>query len=192
MSSPRVINTCGAAEVTDVGHAGVEADARDELFAADFHRAHFAKFQCGIARAHGVIGLRFGCVPEGEDGIANVFHDRAIGGMNAGADRPLEILVHHLGQFIGVHAFGNGSEAGNVAEKNREFHFLSAGLEDTAVLVTRELLHELRREIHGHGLLEELVLQLRLHPVVEHCPAQGGRDLDRHHREPGKPEMQMP
>src|SRR5947208_6659676 len=104
-------------------------------------RRLLAKSKGGLASAQGVITLRVRRVPESENRVADIFDDGAVGVMNALRDGGLKITVHVPRQLIRVHAFGDGSEIGNVAEKNRQRFLFRAGAEQ--FLVARKFFHQL-------------------------------------------------
>ena len=118
---------------------------RDELLAIHVLRRLVLKAQSGLASAQGVIALRVRRIPEGENRVTDIFHDGAVGVMNALRDGSLKINVHVPRQLIPLHAFGDGSEIGNVAEKDRERFLLRAGADQ--FFVARKFFHQLRRKV---------------------------------------------
>src|SRR6266850_2974428 len=111
-----IIHPFRAAEITDVGDAGVKTEARLQRMPIDSLGRKIAETQGGFASAQLMVGLQVRRVPESEDGIPEVFDDGTIGGMDALGHSGPEVIVHYQGKFVGIHAFGEGSEAGNVAE----------------------------------------------------------------------------
>src|SRR5437667_10999231 len=87
----RIIDTRSAAEVADVRHAGVQADACDELLAVHVLRRLVAETQSGLASAQGVITLRFGPSPESENSVTDILHYCAICVLNAVPDCTLKL-----------------------------------------------------------------------------------------------------
>ena len=131
-----------------------------------------------------MIALRVRRVPESENRVTDIFHDRAVGVMNALRDGGLKITVHVPRQLIRVHAFGDRSETGNVAEKNGQRFFFCAGAEQ--FFVARKFFHQLRRKVKGQRLLVQFVLDVKPDGVENNRGNQGREDLNQHDR-PGEP-----
>ena len=155
-----VIHAGGAAEIADVGLAGVQADAGDNFLPSVNSCLSWSRKRRAAWHARkGWFSWGFGGVPEGEDGVANILDNGAVGVMDAVVHGALEIGVHQLGQFVGVHALGNAGEAGDVAEENGKMLLLRARLEQGGV--AGEFLHQPGREIKGERLFDLLLFHVR-------------------------------
>src|SRR5204863_6514339 len=128
-----------------------------------------------------------GRVPESENRVTDIFHDGAVSVMNALRDGCLKIAVHVPRQLIRVHAFGDGREAGDVAEENRQRFLFRAGPEQ--FLVARKFFYQLRRKVKRQRLLVQFVLDIKMDGIENDRREKRKGYLYCRDDQPGKPKM---
>ena len=177
-TSPRIeiVEALRRADVADAALARVEADAD-----ADGHRRlpalsrrlgpariepdqlllHAQRGAAGVARVARIGERR---VPEGHDGVAHEFIDRAaLGEDHLGQGR--EQLVEEADQLLGGEAFRQRREAAHVGKQQGHLARFAAELQ--LVVVARELFHQGGCHVMAEGRAHAIPLQLRLDVAVE-------------------------
>ena len=169
IAEQRIVKMLHRPEIADAALAAVDPDADSHRCPRSARRLRLVRPKAvqfdqllahglsGADRVLGVLRVVERGVPKRHDAIADVFVD---GSLQLGDDlgHRRQKAVHELGQGSGVHAFGEGSKAADVAKHDRHHPHFAAEREPFGM--GREFLDIVRRHVARKGVADLALARL--------------------------------